>query len=302
MRSSQFSAADRPAVVGRAPLPVDPEHRAHPHAAGVPPVFTRAEDRAAMGPVQAVRARVVLGGHAVLVHRHVERVDRGPEVPRPVHGDDHRVLDRVPLVAGQHRPAWRGGEPLGRVRLQHVDPPVLAARCRAADVQAPTAVGGPEQCGALQRLGAEPLLGHLGHGLDHDAVDGAGDDHGQPAALAERCPHPVGEVDHTVDEHRAGGTRPVARPVAGWLDGDGRVGEPGYGQERGGDGAGHAVSFRGVSVVPATPCAVRKSSRMPTDSSTGCSWAAMVRSGANGSSYGSSTPVSPEISPTRWRA
>src|SRR4029453_14504744 len=53
-----------------------------------------------MGPAQAVSARVVLGGHPVLVARHVQRVHRDPEVPDAVGVHDHGVLHRVVRTPG----------------------------------------------------------------------------------------------------------------------------------------------------------------------------------------------------------
>ena len=67
------------------------------------------------------------------------------------------------LVAVQHRPRHGAGQALRGVRLEQFDPPVLGARGGGADVQPPPAPGGAHQRPALEGLGAELFLGHLGH-------------------------------------------------------------------------------------------------------------------------------------------
>ena len=135
---------------------------------------------------------------------------RGPQVPRAARVHHHRVLDGVPVAAGQHRAPRRVRQALGGVGLQHVDPPVLGARRRAAHVQPPPALGRVDQRGPLQRLGTEPVFGHLRDGLEPHAVGAARHDVRHAPALPQRGPHPVGEVVDAVDEQRAGGARPEA--------------------------------------------------------------------------------------------
>ena len=94
---------------------------------------------------------------------------------------DHRVLHaRAPSPAN----TTSVGAPAsaGEARLEQRDPPVAAARRRAAHVQPPAAVRGPHQRRALERRGAEAVLADPRHRREPLAVDRAGDHHLAAAA------------------------------------------------------------------------------------------------------------------------
>ena len=56
------------------------------------------------------------------------------------------------------------------VSVERVDPPVQRARCGAAHVQTPTTIGAPDERGALQRFGTEPVALQHAEGLEAHAV------------------------------------------------------------------------------------------------------------------------------------
>ena len=149
-------ARGRPPVVGGRPLPVDGEHRAHPHPARVPAPGPR--------PQRGALVRSTAGRPSWCSTRWSSgpRGPAGPAgAPRPTGANpaasrtttgSFTACSRSP---GQHRPPHGVGELLGTVGLEHVDPPVLAARGGAADVEPPPALPGCAPARALQRLGAE---------------------------------------------------------------------------------------------------------------------------------------------------
>ncbi|ALE84768.1 hypothetical protein XF36_17810 [Pseudonocardia sp. HH130629-09] len=244
--------------------------RGDPDAAGVPAVRTRAQRGARVAPGQPVGRGVVLGGHPVLVAGQLERVHRGPQVPGAALAHDHRVLHRVPVVAGQHGAPGRGGQLLDGAGLRHVDPPVLGVRCGAGDVEPPPALLGTHQRGPFERLGAEAVLGDLGDRGDGDAVGRPRQHHREAAALAERGPQPVGEhvAPVTVGDGRRG-ARPVPGAVPGRCDGDGGAVQT-WRWQRG----AHAVSRVVTSRGPARPRPMRWSTSSDTESATGWMWQA----------------------------
>ena len=115
-------------------------------------------------PVEAVGARRVRRRHPVLLVGLVQRMAADPGAPAAVDPLHERVLDAGPLVAGEDR-ARVGVREAGRVvGLEHVDPPVLAVRRRAAGVEAPAAALGADERGPLHRHRAEPRLVQRCHG------------------------------------------------------------------------------------------------------------------------------------------
>jgi len=80
--------------------------------------------------------------------------------------DDDRVFDGQLGGAGQDR--VRGGrrEALRGGGFDEVNPPVLRAAGRGADVGAPGAVGGDREGGALERLRAERILAERRNGVE----------------------------------------------------------------------------------------------------------------------------------------
>ncbi len=134
-------------------------------------------------------------------------------MPAPGPPAHNGVLDGHRRVARQ-RGAPRGGlEPVGKVRLEQVDPPVRAARRRAAHVEAPASVGGADQRGPFQGLGTERLTADPRDLGEPFPVGGAGDHHGVAAAVADRTAQAVGEIVGAVDQQRARRAGPVARAV-----------------------------------------------------------------------------------------
>ncbi len=130
-------------------------------------------------------------------------------MPEAVVVHDHGVLHPGLRVAGQHDLAPRGVEPRGIVGFEHLDPPVLGVVGGAADVQPPGALGGAHEGGPLKGLGVDLLAAQRVDRLEALAVEGARDDDGVAASLADRPAEAVGEVDHTVAEHGARRARPA---------------------------------------------------------------------------------------------
>ena len=159
-----------------------------------------------------------------------------PGVPRRPSPKNHRVLDRrrshCPGTPSAAHPRPTARRPIG---LERLDPPVLGVRRRAAEIQPPTGIrpiSRGDQDRPLERGRTEVVAVHLGDPLERQPVVGAGDHHAHPTAGVERPAHPVHEPERPVDEQRAGGARPVARPLVRRLDDDlgaleGRQGEVG---------------------------------------------------------------------------
>ena len=133
---------------------------------------------------------------------------------------------------------------------------MLGARRRRADVEPPAALRRAHQGRPFQRLGAEPVLVHLGDRGEAHPVGRAGDDVGHAAALAHRHPHPVGEVDDVPVPHRARRTGPRAVAAGGRLDDDLRTVPAGQGR---GLGQGGQRALRSVGVVSSLPDQTRTS-------------------------------------------
>jgi hypothetical protein len=93
-----------------------------------------------------------------------------PHLPLTVaHGDD-RILDGDLRVAGEHDRAPPGGQVLGPVGIQGLDPPVLGAGRGAGEIEAPAAVGTLQHDRALEGLRAELVAIDLAHRLEGDPV------------------------------------------------------------------------------------------------------------------------------------
>jgi hypothetical protein len=83
------------------------------------------------------------------------------------------------------------------------------------EVEPPAAVGTAQHHRTLEGLGPEVVAEHLAHGVEGDAVVGAGHHGRDAAAVGQRTSHAVGQPDDAVDQHRRCGAGPVAGSVAG---------------------------------------------------------------------------------------
>ena len=162
-----------------------------PRAAGVPRARSSGEHRPVPLPVEPVGARRVRGRHPVLLVRLVERMAADPRLPAAVGAAHERILDAGAVVAGEDGARVGLREAGGIVGLQHVDPPVLAARRGATRVQAPASGLGADERGPLHRHRAEARLVEGGDGGEPLAVLGPRDDRGgaalRPDAFAKRA-------------------------------------------------------------------------------------------------------------------
>ncbi len=233
-------------VVGHDRVPGAADRR-HPGAPRIPPAGPPGEREPVPRPGHAVRARGVFGDHLVRLGRVVQRMTGDPHVPLTVAADDHRVLDALLRVAGQHQLAAAGVE-LGRMGgLDHVDPPVLGARRRAAEIEPPGSLGRLHQERALQRIGGHVLLVDHRHRPEVLTVGRTCHRHRVPPAVPQRPPEPVGQEYLPVGEHRGRPARPVPRPRAGRLHRDHAGARPwhGKGADPGRRGAGRPSPFPG---------------------------------------------------------
>ena len=254
-------------LLRRAPVvrrPAVGEHRRDARAAGVPRARAAGERGPGPGPPDTVGARRVRGAHAVLGAGLVERMAADPRLPGRVVGfsnhrvldSDHRVLHTNHRVAREHHAVGRAGQRLGRGRLEQRDPPVAAARRRAADVQPPAPARHADQGRALERRGAEPVLADPRHRREPLAVVRPRDDH--LAAALRRTPDAVGDDERPVAvEHGARRARPLAGAAARRGRGDRDTAGPrqrhGPPRHRRGAAAGATASALAVPLRPAPP-------------------------------------------------
>ena len=83
-------------------------------------------------PGHAVAAGRIGRRHAVLFVRHIERMAADPRLPSAIRRAlDDRILDPGQLVAGKDGAGLGGCEVGGIIRLEQVDPPMLAGRLGA---------------------------------------------------------------------------------------------------------------------------------------------------------------------------
>ena len=208
----------RSPVVGRASVG---QNGGDAGAAGVPHVRPPRQRRPVPRPLEAVLARRVRRRHPVLLVRYVEGVTANPCAPAAVDALDERVLDAHALVAREHRPRVRVRESLRIVRLEDVDPPVLASGSRRADVEPPPTVVRPDERGALHRLRTEAVLVERDDRREALAVLRARDD-GRAATRRARS-YAVRDDDRPVRrDRRARRPGPPSDPAPGRLGGDHR--------------------------------------------------------------------------------
>ena len=163
-----------------------------------------------------------------------------PEVPAAAVVEYDRVLDAVAVGARQDGHGWRGREPVRGVGLEQVDPPVLAAWSRAADVEPPPTLRRPQQSRTLEGLGSQPVPAD-----DRQRGQTVGsqrsDDVAEPPALAGWAAQTVGQVGGAVDVDGARCAGPRPGPWLWRLDQHARRGRQG----------GHATSAALPLICPA---------------------------------------------------
>src|SRR5690606_4955228 len=230
--ASQAGALEPVLLGGRPPVVAGAavrQHAGEPRPARVPCARPRGEHRATPLPAQAVGAGGVGRTHAILRAGHVERVAADPGVPAAVDQLDDRIFHRRALVTRERRAYLGVREALRGVRLQYVDPPVLALRRAAADVEPPAALRDAHQRRAFHPLRAE--TGLVEHRDSGEALTGrrAGDDRLVDAVVA--VADPVGDdVAAVAVQRRAGCPGPVARARARSRHGDDRLGRTRQGE------------------------------------------------------------------------
>ena len=168
--SSQFCGGGGATVVERDDLASAPEPSRHSTSATraprcVPLAGAARERDAVPLPREAVVAGAVRGVHAVGGRGIGDLVHARPRVPGAVDDLDHGILHRG-RARRRPTPSMRraGSNDDGIVGIDGVDPPVQRARRRAAHVDAPAAVGTPDERRSLERLGAERVALEHAHG------------------------------------------------------------------------------------------------------------------------------------------
>ncbi len=223
VRSCQLSAAvGRPSY--RTTSGSSGDDGGDPGAARVPLAGRGRQHGADPLPAQPVAAGGVRRRHPVLVPRVGQGVLADPGVPAArVVDQDHRVLDRDLVVAGQHdgAAAARAGPRDGRRR----GPRSTSAWSRAwrRTGRAASRRRRAEHHRPLERLGAELVAVDLADRLEDEAV-AAARHHGRDAAtLGQRTPHAVGQVGDVAVLEGARRAGPVAGTGVGSGDDDAGV-------------------------------------------------------------------------------
>jgi hypothetical protein len=101
------------------------------------------------------------------------------------------------------------------VGVQRLDPPVLRAVRRAADVQAPSSRTEMYQCGTFQRLGGEVCAGQAQHRFEAHAVGRAGNHQTHTAPLVQAQSHPIRKPERAAPSSALGASAQWPGPLPG---------------------------------------------------------------------------------------